>query len=224
LLCLNVLVQKARDLEKYVYLCSIDFEKAFDRVSHDKLVDILKTSTLDDKDVRIIGNLYWQVRIEGKTSDAVVICQGVRQGCILSPVLFNTYSESLFKEALDGAEVEDNGIRIGDQNITNVRYADDTVLIANTPQQLQILINRVASASINYNMKLNISKTNIMIVKKSLRKRSKKRSMTVNNNNNKKKENTEIMPICRCNLTNIWEHTIHQDWANKDRNGKNIFQ
>ncbi|KAL1446457.1 hypothetical protein WDU94_005636 [Cyamophila willieti] len=169
LLCLNVLVQKARDLKKNVYLCFIDFEKAFDRVSHVKLLETLKETTLDDKDIRIIGNLYWQqkgnVRIEGKTSDAVEIRQGVRQGCILSPVLFNTYSESLFKEALDGA-AEEEGIQIGDQHVTNVRYADDTVLIANTPQQLQNLIERVTRSSENYNMKLNTSKTKIMIVKK----------------------------------------------------------
>ena len=88
-----------------VYACFIDYRKAFDCVKHDKLIEILNKTGIDNEEVKIISQLYWhqtaEVRIENETSETIVIRKEVRQGCILSPLLFNIYSETIFREALD---------------------------------------------------------------------------------------------------------------------------
>eukprot|EP00112_Aurelia_sp_Birch-Aquarium-sp1_P006119 Seg1683.7 transcript_id=Seg1683.7/GoldUCD/mRNA.D3Y31 product="LINE-1 reverse transcriptase" protein_id=Seg1683.7/GoldUCD/D3Y31 len=93
-------------------------------------------------DLRLIQNLYWNqtasIKLEDGESDSFKIKRGVRQGCILSPKLFNLYTEDIFKEA-DKLP----GVNIGGRNITNLRYADDTALIAELVQGLQLIIDVV---------------------------------------------------------------------------------
>lgn len=83
-----------------LYACFIDYEKAFDKVKHEKLLEILINNGLDARDIRIIQNMYWnqkaKVRVEDELTEEIEICRGVRHGCILSPILFNMYSESIF--------------------------------------------------------------------------------------------------------------------------------
>ena len=104
--------------------------KTFDRVKHFKMIRVLIRNWIDNKD-------YWEqsasVRTEsGKTSE-FKIKNGVRQGCVLSPNLFNLYTEKIFRE------VEDmKGVNIGGVNINNLRYADDTVLLAEGPMFLKL--------------------------------------------------------------------------------------
>ena len=113
--------------------------RAFDRVKHDLLFEILSKAGVPDKEINIIKNLYLQqkatVRYENETSQEITIKRGVRQGCILSPCLFNIYTEYLIREALE----DEKGININGQNITNcnIRYADDTIILAESEQQLQ---------------------------------------------------------------------------------------
>ena len=101
LFSIQVLVQRCRDVCVPVYACFIDYEKAFDRVQHEKLMKILKDVGLDDRDLKIIANLYWnqtaQIKVDQQMSDGVRIKRGVRQGCILSPLLFNIYSNKIFE-------------------------------------------------------------------------------------------------------------------------------
>lgn len=167
LFSLNVLVQRSRDVGCDVFSCFIDFEKAFDRVNHQKLIEILQEHQIDDKDLRIISNLYWNqkafVQVEGMESEKFMVSQGVRQGCVLSPLLFNVYSEKLFQEALGESK---DGISINGVLINNLRYADDTVLLADTSEGLQRLIEKVAEICENYNMRLNTNKTKVMIISK----------------------------------------------------------
>lgn len=117
----HVLVQKCKDMQTNILLCFIDYEKAFDRVKHQRLLDILM-SVLDGKDLRVIRNLYAKqvatVRVENVNMDEIDICRGVRQGCVLSSLLFNIYSE-----ALEDLEL---GVKINRKFINNLRYADDT--------------------------------------------------------------------------------------------------
>ncbi|XP_060531555.1 uncharacterized protein LOC132705138 [Cylas formicarius] len=87
------------------------------------------------------------VRVENTTSAEFSVGRGVRQGCILSPLLFNVYSEHLFKEALDDTE---DGLVVNGQIINNLRYADDTVLVADTAEGLQRLVDRVVTACEGY--------------------------------------------------------------------------
>ena len=84
----------------------------------------------------------------------------MRQGCSLSPILFNLYSEYLIREALQQYE----GITIGGERLNNIRYADDTVLIADSKEKLQEMVNRMCEICRRYSMELNAKKTKIMHV------------------------------------------------------------
>ena len=115
---------------KTLYICFIDYTKAFDRVKHDLLFEILLKAGVPDKEINIIKNIYLQqkatLRYENETSQEITIKRGIRQGCILSPCLFNIYTEYLILEALE----DEKGININGQNITNIRYTYDTIILA----------------------------------------------------------------------------------------------
>ncbi len=114
--------------------------------------------------VDLIKSLYRgqeaTVRTECGDSEWFTIGQGVRQGCILSPYLFNIYAEWIMRNALDGYS---GTVSIGGRPITNLRYADDTTLIAKTASDLQDLIDRVKKGSEEYGLYLNVKKTKVMI-------------------------------------------------------------
>ncbi|KAI5754908.1 hypothetical protein M8J77_012531 [Diaphorina citri] len=174
LFCLQILVQRCRDLSKDVFICFIDFEKAFDKIHHVKLIEVLKKINIDDTDIRIIKNLYWQqsasVRVEGQITEPISIKRGVRQGCVLSPQLFNIYSEYIFKESIEEQEFCNIGIEIDETKINNIRYADDTVLFASSMEDLQKLVNKITSKCEAYGLRLNTSKTKYMIITKQKKK------------------------------------------------------
>ncbi|GFS15866.1 endonuclease-reverse transcriptase [Elysia marginata] len=160
---LRMIIERALERQKDIYLCFIDYTKAFDRVKHWEMIKQLKQLLVDGKDLRIIKKIYWQqtaaVRIENETSPFQIIMRGVRQGCVLSPDLFNLYSETILRN-LD----EYPGIRIGGRMINNLRYADDTVLIAENKEDLQKLIDIAATESKRMGLKLNSKKTEIMVI------------------------------------------------------------
>ena len=126
---LRTLIERALEIQKDVYLCFIDYTKAFDRVRHDEIIKELTKLKIDGKDLRIIKNMYWEqtaaMRVEGEISAFQKIKRGVRQGCVLSPDLFSLYSEIIMRN-IEGQP----GIRVGGHNINNLRYTDDTVLIS----------------------------------------------------------------------------------------------
>ena len=88
------------------------------------------------------------------------IGKGVRQGCILSPCLFNLYSEHIMRKA--GLEETQAGIKIARRNINNLRYADDTTLMAESEEELKGLLMKMKVESEKVGLKLNIQKTKIM--------------------------------------------------------------
>lgn len=148
-------------------MCFIDYKKAFDKVKHEKMTELLKNIGLDSRDICIIGNLYWNqkasVKVDDRMTEEIKIKRGVRQGCVLSPLLFNVYSEAIFKEALFDA-VE--GITVGGERINNIRYADDTVLLADNEEDMQAIINRVVEVSTIYGLEINTQKTKLMVISK----------------------------------------------------------
>ena len=129
--------EKARELQKN--FCFIDYAKAFDYVDHNKLWKILKEMGIPDQLTHLLRNLYEgqeatvQTR-QGKT-DWFQIRKGICQGCILSPCLFNLYVEYIMRNA--GLEEAQAGIKIAGRNINNLRYADDTTLMAESEEELK---------------------------------------------------------------------------------------
>jgi hypothetical protein len=99
----------------------LNFEKASDKVLHDDLQNILNNIGLNKADIRIVRNLYLQqsavVPLENGTNDTIEIKRGVRQGCILSPMLFNIYAEQAFRKALYKKK---EGVKIGGENTNNI--------------------------------------------------------------------------------------------------------
>ena len=90
----------------------------------------MKKAGIPNLERKLIINLYWRqhatVRWEGEVSREVDVERSVRQGCVISPILFNLYSEFMIKEAMENVK----GIKFNGINITDLRYADDAVLVA----------------------------------------------------------------------------------------------
>ncbi|KAF7244727.1 putative ATP-dependent RNA helicase DDX58 [Varanus komodoensis] len=157
-------MEKAREFQKNIYFCFIDYAKAFDCVDHNKWWQVLKEMGVPDHLICLLGNLYAgqeaTVRTGHGTTDWFKIEKGVWQGCILLPCLFNLYAEYIMRKAeLDESPV---GIKIAGRNINNLRYADDTTLMAGSEEELKSLLMRVKEESAKVGLKLNIKKTKIM--------------------------------------------------------------
>ena len=126
------IMEKAKEFQKSIYFCFIDYAKAFDCVDHNKLWKILQEMGIPDHLTCPLRNIYAgqeaTVRTGHGTTDWFQIGKGVYQGCILSPCLFNLYAEYIMRNA--GLEETQAGIKIAGRSINNLRYADDTTLIA----------------------------------------------------------------------------------------------
>ena len=124
------ITEKAREFQKNIYFCFTDYAKAFDCVDHNKLWKILKEMRIPDHLSCLLRNLYAgqeaTVRTRHRTTDWFQIGKRVRQGCILSPCLFNLYAEYIMWNArLEEAQA---GIKTAGRNINNLRYADTTLM------------------------------------------------------------------------------------------------
>ena len=158
------IIEKAREFQKNICFCFTDYAKAFDCVNHNNLWTILKEMGIPDSLTCLLRNLYAgqeaTVRIRHGTADWFQIGKGVCQGCILSPCLFNLYEEYIMRNA--GLEEAQAGIKIAGRNINNLRYADDTTLMAESEEELKSLLMKVKEESEKVDLKLNIQKTEIM--------------------------------------------------------------
>ena len=158
------IMEKGREFQKNIYFCCIDYAKAFDCVDHNKLWKILKEMGMPDHLTCLLRILYAgqeaTVRPGQGTTDWFQIGKGLCQSCILSPCLFNLYAEYIMRNAgLDEAQA---GIQIARRNINNLRYADDTTLMAECEEELKNLLMKVKEESEKVDLKLNIQKTKIM--------------------------------------------------------------
>ena len=156
---------KAREFQKNIYFCFVEYAKAFDCVDHNKLWRILKEMGIPDHLTCLLRNLYADqeatVRTGHRKTDWFQIGKGVHQSCILSPCLFNFYAEYIMRNA--GLEEAQAGIKISGRNINNLRYGDDTTLVAESEEELKNLLMRVKEESEKAGLKLNIHKTKIMV-------------------------------------------------------------
>ena len=135
------IIKEAKEFQKNIYFCFIDYAKTFDCVDHHKLWKILKEMGMPDHLTCFLRNLYAgqeaTIRIGHETTDWFQIGKGVHQGCILSPCLFNLYAEYIMRNTgLDKAQAR---IKIAQRNINNLRYADDT-LLAGSEEKLKSLL------------------------------------------------------------------------------------
>ena len=145
-ICCNI--KKAREFQKNIYFCFIDYTKAFDCIDH-KLWKILQEMGIPDHFTCLLRNQY-----AGKKATARTRCgtmdwfktgKGVQQDWILSPYLFNLYAEHIMWNA--GLDESQAGIKIAKRNINNLRYADDTTLMAESKEELKSLLMRVKEGS-----------------------------------------------------------------------------
>ena len=157
------ITEKVREFQKNIYFCFIDYAKAFDCLDHNKLWKILKEMGIPDYLTCLLRNLYAGKKATVRTgqgrTDWFQIGKGVPQGCILSPCLFNLYAEYIMRNALlDEAQA---GIKIARRNISNLRYADVTTIMAEIEEPKSLLM-KVKEESEKAGVEFNVQKTKIM--------------------------------------------------------------
>ena len=156
--------ERMAQMGKELVVCFVDYQKAFDRVSHDKLVEVMEKAELPELEMNLIRNLYWNqrasVRWDRNVSRPFEIQKEVRQGSIISPILFNLYSEFMITEALDEME----GVKFNGVNLTNLRYADDAVILAENEENLQKMMESLNNKCKEYGMAINAKKTMVMVI------------------------------------------------------------
>ena len=133
---IRCIIKKAKEFQKNIHFCFIDYAKAFVCRDHNKLWKI-QEMVIPDHLTCLLRNLYAgqeaTVRTGHGTADWFQIGKGVRQGCILSPCLFNLYAEYIMRNS--GLEEAQAGIKIAGRNISNLRYAEDTTLMAESEEE-----------------------------------------------------------------------------------------
>ena len=142
----------------------IDFKKAFDSVRHTALCEIMKKMGVSEQIISPLRKLYQNqeaaIRVESELSEWFKIKKGVLEGCPISPICFNFYLEEVMRRTTD--EMSWVGMRISGKHLNNLRFADDVVLIATSPERLQALIDEVDRVSKQFQLEISTSKTKIM--------------------------------------------------------------
>ena len=160
---LRVLCDKYQQHPRDIYHIFIDFAKAFDRVWHAALWATMRRYNITADIIRVVQSLYEKatsaVLINGTLGDWFRTTIGVRQGCILSPTLFNIFLEEIMTEAL---EKHHGTVSIGGRTITNLRFADDIDGLAGDEEELEALAECLDTASRKYGMDINADKTKVM--------------------------------------------------------------
>ena len=160
---LRILCEKYLQHQQNLYHVFIDFKKAFDRVWHEALWATMRKYNINASITRAIENLYDKahsaVLFNGSTGEWFRTTVGVRQGCLLSPTLFNIFLERIMCEALDDHE---GSVIIGGRLITNFRFADDIVVNAEEEEEAGVLIDRLDRTTTRYKMEIGQDKTKVM--------------------------------------------------------------
>ena len=128
-------------------------------------MEVMEKAERSKLEKNLIRNLYWNqrasVRWDRNVSRPFEIQKGVRQGCIISPILFNLYSEFMITEAFDEME----GVKFNGVNLTNLRYADDVVILAENEENLQTMMESLNNKCKEYGMAINAKKTTVMVMR-----------------------------------------------------------
>ena len=128
-----------------------------------KMIEILKRIGVDWRDRRLVTKLYMNqeavVRVNVDLSEPSEIGRGVRQGCLLSPLLFSLYVEMMMEEAM---EEVDEGVIVGGYRLRDVRFADDQEIVASTERGLQKIMDKLNDTAKSYDMMINVNKVKVM--------------------------------------------------------------
>lgn len=181
--CLRQLQEKCIEHNQSLYVVFVDFTKAFDTVGRTGLWQLLRKYGCPEKFTRMIESLHTgmtaKIKEAGETSDSFPVSNGVKQGCVLAPTLFSIFLSAMLEEAF--GELED-GVYIQsrlDADLFNVShfkaktktaqilvrellFADDSALVAHTPEQMQHVINAFSTASKKFGLQINIKKTEVL--------------------------------------------------------------
>ena len=161
---LRWIMERSTEYQRPIYMCFIDYSKAFDCVDHLTLWNMMEEMGVPEHMVQVIRSLYAnheaKVRTEYGDTESFSIGKGVRQGCVLSPYLFNLYSEYIMRQA--NLEELDIGVKMGGRKINNLRYADDTTLLAESKEERIQLVTNVKEKSAQAGLYLNLKKTKVM--------------------------------------------------------------
>ena len=157
-------MEKAKERQQELFFCFIDYTKAFDCVDHNILWNGLRYLRIPEHLIVLIKNLYDNQQVTVCTdfgeTELFSIRKEVRQGCILSPYLFNLYIEIIIRNA--GLDEMNIGFKIGGRLVNYVRFADDTTLICTAKNDLEVLLNAVRQNSERFGLLLNLRKTKVM--------------------------------------------------------------
>jgi hypothetical protein len=165
ILALRVLTERRLNVNRNTFITFIDLEKAFDTVNWALLMNSMKKTRIDWRDRRVIMLLYkeQETLIEvGEHSTTAKIKRGVRQGCSLSPYLFNLFVE----EIIDKYKRNSKGISINGKKIHCIRFADDIALVSESEKDMQRSLTTLTKILQEYQMKINANKTKTMVVTK----------------------------------------------------------
>ena len=149
-----------------IYSCFVDFSKAFDTVPRDILMNKLQNYGITGRFFNVIKNIYMDdkacVKMDHKRGELFDINQGVRQGCVLSPLLFNIFISDLAKEL----EELDGKMKINDKEINSIFWADDIIMLADSQEHLQRMLNLLEDYCKKNKLQVNTDKTKTMIFNK----------------------------------------------------------
>ena len=149
-----------------IYCIFIDFKKAFDRVCHKGLFNVLRKYGVPTKLINLIMNLYLNaksaVKVENETTDWFNILIGVRQGCLLSPDLFNIFLEFILREAMQ--DNDPSGLTISGSNYNRCCFADDIATLADQLAACQEQLDKIDLSSTKYGMEISETKTEAMVI------------------------------------------------------------
>ena len=159
---LQQILEKSWEFAEPVYTLFIDLEKAYDRVPREMLWKVLTEYGIHGRLLSAIQSLYNNckscVRINGSKSEYFQVQVGLRQGCVLSPLLF-----MIFMDKLSRTSTNPVCIKIGDVKVDSLLFADDVARLAESPTDLQSALNQFQAVCSGYGMKINVKKTEVMV-------------------------------------------------------------
>ena len=183
ILNVRMILEKCYAHQRPLCVAFVDFAKAFDTVSHNELWEALRIMGIDPHAIWLLQGLYKEssgaVRVGGTTSRPFHIGRGVRQGCPISPLLFNIVTEiitrrleerlsptgrNLDNDCTDGYPTQPYGIWIGGHLIWNIKYADDFVVFAESAQKLSHILTELQRCSMEFGLHLNKGKTKVLLL------------------------------------------------------------